>query len=370
MNQLKIGIKTIVFSQASWGVRAFKLIDYFLGTLIAAILPAQTVLLEKQLKASRILIIRPGGIGDAIFLIPIIKEIKKQILGIEIDVLCEKRNRQVFCLEKNLVRNIYCREKIRDMRVVFGNAYDVVFDSEQWHYFSAIFAYFLKSKIRIGFATRPLREKLFNCQINYGINAYELDNFRKLFGCILEEDAGQKDINNCISVVQKGVMSTSFQKLNDYAVFAIGASISARRLSSEQIKKIANMLIERNLKVVLLGGKDSVSTGKNIQKSFADNRVHDYTGKTSLEESAILIRNSKLFVGVDSGIMHLACAVGAPVKAIFGPGNKNKWGPRGEKHQIISKDLDCSPCTLFGYTLPVCNKEYTCIRDIDEKQLV
>ncbi|MDP8266587.1 MAG: glycosyltransferase family 9 protein [Candidatus Aceula meridiana] len=368
MNQPKIGIKTIVFSQASGRVKVLKLIDYFLGTFVATILPSQAVFFKKQFKASRILIIRPGGIGDAIFLIPAIKEIKKQLSGIEIDVLCEKRNRQVFYLEKDLVRNIYCREKIRDMCVVFNNTYDVIFDSEQWHYLSAVFASFLKSKIRVGFATRPLRKKLFNCRIDYDVNAYELDNFKNLFGCILKKNAGQKDINNCISIAQQEVVPASCQISSDYAVFAIGASIPARKLRSEQIKKVVNILIERNLNVVLLGGKEAVSLGQCIDESLNDERVHNYTGKTSLAKSADLIRNSKLFIGSDSGIMHLACAVGTPVQAIFGPGNKNKWGPQGEKHLIVSKGLECSPCTVFGYTNPTCKRKYLCMQDIDMKQ--
>ena len=81
-------------------------------------------------------------------------------------------------------------------------------------------------------------------------------------------------------------------------------------------------------------------------------------------ESAALIKKSKLFVGPDSGLMHLACAVGTPVIGIFGPGNLKKWEPIGKNHSVITENVECSPCTLFGYTIPTCQGSFHCMRNI------
>jgi len=96
-----------------------------------------------------------------------------------------------------------------------------------------------------------------------------------------------------------------------------------------------------------------------------DNRILNYVGKIPLEKSAALIKQSKLFIGPDSGLMHLACAVGTPVIAIFGPGNLQKWRPLGERHAIITENMECSPCTQFGYTVPTCKKSFQCMRNLN-----
>lgn len=65
----------------------------------------------------------------------------------------------------------------------------------------------------------------------------------------------------------------------------------------------------------------------------------------SLPELSIIIKNCLLFIGNDSGITHLAAAVGCRVVAIFGSSDPIVWSPRGSnKISILYKKTDCSPC--------------------------
>lgn len=57
-----------------------------------------------------------------------------------------------------------------------------------------------------------------------------------------------------------------------------------------------------------------------------------------------LLRNTSLFIGNDSGISHLAAALGVPTVAIFGPTDPLVWAPRGEKALWLQGRVDCSPC--------------------------
>ena len=92
--------------------------------------------------------------------------------------------------------------------------------------------------------------------------------------------------------------------------------------------------------------------------------------KLSLEKTAALIQRSRLFVGCDSGPLHMAAAVGTPTVGIFGPGNREKWRPRGEGHEIVYNDVPCAPCTRFGYTMPVCGGRYQCMTELDTGKLL
>jgi len=64
----------------------------------------------------------------------------------------------------------------------------------------------------------------------------------------------------------------------------------------------------------------------------------------SLPELGALLEKCSIFIGNDSGVTHLAAAVGVPVVAIFGPSDPARWAPRGRKIVLVSKDISCAPC--------------------------
>jgi ADP-heptose:LPS heptosyltransferase len=64
-----------------------------------------------------------------------------------------------------------------------------------------------------------------------------------------------------------------------------------------------------------------------------------------LDELAAILKQCSLYVGNDSGITHLAAAVGTPVVALFGPTDPQVWGPRGTNVSILYGQKDCSPCS-------------------------
>jgi heptosyltransferase-2 len=85
-------------------------------------------------------------------------------------------------------------------------------------------------------------------------------------------------------------------------------------------------------------------------------RAVNVVGRTSIAETAALLAQCDLFVGNDSGPMHIAAAVGTPVVAVFGPSNIGAWGPyspEGERspHTVVSRSLPCMPCFYRGHSV-------------------
>jgi lipopolysaccharide heptosyltransferase II len=72
--------------------------------------------------------------------------------------------------------------------------------------------------------------------------------------------------------------------------------------------------------------------------------VVDLTGRLDLVQLAAALQRLDLFLGCDSGPMHLAAAVGTPVVAVFGPSDPVRWGPLGGRAEAVRVDLPCSPC--------------------------
>ena len=69
-----------------------------------------------------------------------------------------------------------------------------------------------------------------------------------------------------------------------------------------------------------------------------------FSGKTTLAQTAALIKKCDFFVSNDSGLLHVASAIGTPAIGIYGPTNPARTGPYPDSRHLVRKDLDCSPC--------------------------
>ena len=95
---------------------------------------------------------------------------------------------------------------------------------------------------------------------------------------------------------------------------------------------------------VLIGGSDQdLDLAQQIQQR-ATCQLIIMAGRTTIKQFAAIAKKSALFVGSDSGAMHMACAVGTPVVALFGPSNPREWGPRGGPVEVLYKEIDCRSC--------------------------
>jgi ADP-heptose:LPS heptosyltransferase len=81
----------------------------------------------------------------------------------------------------------------------------------------------------------------------------------------------------------------------------------------------------------------------------------------SLLELASVMEGCRLFIGNDSGITHMAAALGIPTIAIFGPSDHKIWFPKGEKVFVVRKELNCSPCSEERF---VQCKNLECLREV------
>lgn len=91
-------------------------------------------------------------------------------------------------------------------------------------------------------------------------------------------------------------------------------------------------------------------------------RIHRLSGRLgivgpetpSLLSLVELIRGCDLFVGSDSGPLHLACAAGTPTVALFGPKDPARYGPYGAPSRVVRTGVACSPCDRRSCSDPVC----------------
>ena len=142
-----------------------------------------------------------------------------------------------------------------------------------------------------------------------------------------------------------------------------GSSNPAKVWPHERYAELIRRLKEEaGCDVAVLGGKEETGlTGKILTEAGTD--ALDFAGMLDLKELAALIKRSELFIGNDTGTMHMAAALDVPVIAIFGrniPGvSPARWRPWGDKHVVFHEDPGCDPCYDTA-----CPYDYKCLRAI------
>ncbi len=337
-------------------INLLKLLDSSFGPILLKI-PIKRKITDPKL--DNILVIRPGGIGDAALLLPVLKKLKKKH-SVKIDVLCEPRNKAVFS-RALYVDRVFDYWSIRDLSLLLRKKYKLIIDTEQSHILSNFFSYLLMAEKRAGFFTN---NRSYDIGTYYSHTDYELNSFNRLFSVAIDKWDKRLDFDPpyiYTSCAEKQKVSSIIQDIKRPIVclFA-GASISLRKWSPIRWAKVSDRLWDMGFQCVLLGSKLDSDINRKIA-SYCSSEIRDLTGLLSISETAELFRKSRLLISTDSGILHIAVIEGLSTVSLFGPGIADKWAPKGSKHKVIRKELPCSPCTRFGST-PYCKKKALCMR--------
>ena len=127
-----------------------------------------------------------------------------------------------------------------------------------------------------------------------------------------------------------------------------GAYSTARRWPAESFLA-AGQAIAKQAHIVLVGTETDREPHDHLARELG---ALDLTGRTSVKETAAVLARCRLLVSNDSGVVHLAAAVGTPVVAVFGPSNDLAWGPYpASEHRVVRASLPCSPCFYRGTSL-------------------
>lgn len=146
------------------------------------------------------------------------------------------------------------------------------------------------------------------------------------------------DKNNQVALLARhGLSEKQFVALMPGAEFG-----PAKRWPSEKYAALARKMMEDGLQVALFGSaNDRPVTGEIAD--LAPGAV-DLAGATRLEDAIDLIAAARLAVSNDSGLMHIAAAVGTPVVAVYGSTSPENTPPLTDRRDLVWLHLDCSPC--------------------------
>lgn len=152
-----------------------------------------------------------------------------------------------------------------------------------------------------------------------------------------------------------------------------GAGAPVKLWRNEGWAQVADTLAQRyGAKVILTGSSEETALCRAIAERMTTQPIVA-AGDTSLGGLAAIMARCQLVLGVDSGPLHLAVALGTPTVHLFGPVDSRVFGPWGDpaRHIVVTSDkmMDCIPCNRLDYPSTELH-QHPCVRDITVEQVL
>lgn len=143
-----------------------------------------------------------------------------------------------------------------------------------------------------------------------------------------------------------------------------GKKIYPRGWDVIKINQLIIELMRRNYKIFLFGGKDEIKLLDKLSVDLESKSIYNFVGETNIMETAYLVSKCKLVIGVDTGVQHIADALGIKTISIFGPTNPYTHGAYSGKANFIYNKISCQFCygtkDYLKCTDRKCLKDITC----------
>jgi len=301
----------------------------------------------------KICIIHLNQIGDLVFSLPLVKTLKDNLPNSSIHSIIKPSLQELLLdspfVDRILLRENSLNEKFELLKKIRHNRYDLLIclgRSEE----SLLLSSLSNAKLKVGFAHFPWDLGLDIKEPLEGHNSW--NNYAKLLR-LLDIRISKNDYVGLLNI--NGNVSLPY--LPEKFVVIAPAASRRRQMKTWDPAKFAELIIllqqHYQLGAILVGSLEDQVSNKVITAGLKERApenpigVIDLTGKTGLRQLCLILQQARLFVGIDSGVMHLASSLDIPVVGLFGPTDPRFVGPQNSRSRVVNKDdMDCLPCYL------------------------
>jgi heptosyltransferase-3 len=156
---------------------------------------------------------------------------------------------------------------------------------------------------------------------------------------------------------------------NGFIAVHAGASFHGRRWQPERFAAVIDTIArETGLDFVLVGGPDERKPAEQIL-AHAASPIVNLVGALSLETLLAVLQQARLFVGNESGPMHMAAAAGTPVVGLYGLTSPAVWGPVGVPSLALQPSMPCN-CVAGSLCNPLDPSKACCVWRLEVEPVV
>ena len=336
-------------------VDLIKFLDKYIGSLLCLLLFINKLFRHKKIhKYDKILLIQLWGIGETILTLPAIQALRKQYKKSNIDILATERNKEIYYKNK-FINNVKVLKlnpfSIKLFILKNLRKYDLIIDMEEYLNISAIISFYV-GRERIGYS-HGIRSKLYTETVDYNDRQHVVYTFLDLLKPLNIKSNVDKLPKLNYSSNDKKNINNLLRKYNvakkDFLIgFGVGAAESAksRMWPKERFAELADYLIKKyNAKIILIGNKEEKKLLDELQDLIINkNNSFNIAGLINTREMFYLISLCSLFIGNDSGPMHVSAAQGIKTIGLFGCNLPVRFRPFGKNNYYIYKKKTQDAC--------------------------
>lgn len=313
------------------------------------------------------LVIRFSSIGDIVLTTPIIRCLKKQYPDANIHFITKAQFKGVLASNPHISKIITVKKEVSEVaNELKAVQYDFVIDLHKN----------IRSRQVINITKSPsaafskLNYKkwlLTNFKINKMPNVHIVDRY---FETVKSLNVQNDNLGLDFTIAPQNVVSDL--PFTNYATIVVGAAHATKAMTAQ---KMGDVVQAAQMPIVLVGGPNDVLKAQEVIDLAKGCQVFNACGKYNLEQSASILQQSKAVITPDTGLMHIASALGKKVISVWGntvpdfgmypyiPQNPNQV-------KIVQvNNLSCRPCSKIGH--PKCpKKHFKCIVDLDVQEIV
>jgi len=310
-------------------------------------------------------------------MIPILRALRSALPDSYICVAATRINSEAIasCPYLNKIEILDLDNPVNFLRDIFRlrkEGFDLSIDFEQRIKISALISYFTGSRQRIGFRTKGYyRHYLYTIKVHHRRDWHEFWCMAELLKGIAPKITdshpefwiSDEDKKWADEFVYKHSLSGKrIIVLHPGCGIRYLKGARAREWPKENFAVLGDILTRTyNAQIIITGGRDEIGLAQEIY-GLMKIKPLILSSRLNIGRLAAILVRSALFISGDTGIMHLASALGVNTLSIFGPSDEKRWVPLGSKSKIVlNEQCRCRPCQLFGIDKPKCNK-YKCIR--------
>ncbi len=312
----------------------------------------------------KFLIIRFSSIGDIVLTSPVVRCLKQQVENTEIHFVTKKNHASIVSSNPYISKlHLLDKNMSELLKELEKEGFDYIIDLHQNYRSNRI-----KGRLKIpAFSFEKLNFQKF-LMVRFKINrlpeTHIVDRYLKTLSVfdVTNDGAG---LDFFIPEEENFDLSTLpplFQK--GFIAFVIAGTYATKKLPAEKISEICQ---KADFPIILLGGKKEQKTAKKLEKTSAENMLN-LTGKISINQSASLVRDAKLVLTNDTGLMHIASAFQKKILSFWGntiPAfGMVPYQPHPVSKILEVKNLKCRPCSKLGYD-KCPKKHFRCMQDLD-----
>ncbi len=284
-----------------------------------------------------------GAIGDAIISSAIVFDLKRHFPHLHVTMIVSSTNKGVVPLlnqiDDLIILSLF--RPISTVRTLRKERFDLLIDANQWLRISAVYCALAGAVRTIGFRTPSQhRHYAYSDIVNHSPTCHELENFRALLGPLKIPGVALPRILIDKSAREGILAELPARRFIVFHAWAGGSNAELKQWPNEKWVELADLLSQKGFLILATGGQADTPRTQSIVDAGRECGIDiiSVAGRFNLTQTAALLAEADFVVSVNTGIMHLAAAVGTPVIGLHGPTNPRRWGPLGPNSVSIVPD--------------------------------